>query len=159
MNEHKKLEEVRQFLSRMYDEREDPRALHHDFSAFLSAARTVLQYACKEATATPCGRTWYEGAMAGSPVFRYFKDLRNDNIHSKPARPRSHMEAVQAELLELEGDDGEPVLIPHRHTTTRHIYRLHDWHGPEDLFSLAERYLAELEALIDEGVRLKHITG
>ncbi len=49
MHEKDKIIEAEYFYSRMKQEQHDRDAFRHNLSAFLSAARSVLQYALKEA--------------------------------------------------------------------------------------------------------------
>ncbi len=49
MYEKDKIIEAEYFYSRMSQEQNDRDAFRHNLSAFLSAARSVLQYALKEA--------------------------------------------------------------------------------------------------------------
>ncbi len=60
MREASKLGEAEYFLSEMARVYENHRLFQYNLSAFLSAARSVLQYACKEATSRPGGQAWYE---------------------------------------------------------------------------------------------------
>src|SRR5271166_4284403 len=59
MHEYEKLEEARHFLERMRQAAE-PKAFQYELSAFLSAARSALQYALKEATTKTGGQKWYD---------------------------------------------------------------------------------------------------
>lgn len=51
MYEQEKLDEARYFLSQMAMSADQPRAFRYELSAFLSAARSALQYALDEARA------------------------------------------------------------------------------------------------------------
>ena len=84
MNERHKLEEARYFLQRMRDEHETPRHFRFELSAFLGAARSVLQYALEEAKGKAGGKRWYDQMVAQEPILTYFKDKRDANIHSAP---------------------------------------------------------------------------
>lgn len=76
MHEQQKLGEARYFLRQVQMTAKSPHALNPltwQLSAFLSAARSVLQYALEEAKTKPGGRAWYDQTVAGSPVIRFFK--------------------------------------------------------------------------------------
>jgi hypothetical protein len=51
-----------------------------EFSSFLSHARSVLQYAHKEAGAKTMTSV-YDRFLSGSPILRFFRDLRDVDIH------------------------------------------------------------------------------
>src|SRR5690348_16558935 len=62
------------------------REFRYILSAFLSAARSVLQYARKEVESDPQKLKWYDDLMAHSRELPYFKDKRNTNIHRHPLK-------------------------------------------------------------------------
>jgi hypothetical protein len=64
-------------------------AFRHDLSAFLNSARSVLQFAHKEAKPKPGGQAWYDSQIASSLVCQFFKDERDRNIHEKPTHPKA----------------------------------------------------------------------
>ena len=82
MNERSRLAEARHFLDRMYAERGNPSAFARELSAFMVAARSVLQYALQEAKLKPGGQQWYDRAMAAEPLLRFFKDKSGPLIHA-----------------------------------------------------------------------------
>lgn len=84
MNEKRKLVEARFFLGKMRQARALPDEFEHYLSAFLSAARSVLQYALEEAKTKPGGQAWYDGQVSGDSSLRFFKDKRDVNIHVRP---------------------------------------------------------------------------
>lgn len=87
MNEKEKLEEDRYFLSRMVDEQEDRKVFVYNLSAFLSASRSVMQYAQKEAGKKKEGHEWY----TSSALLSYFREKRGYNIHTAPFDPKKHV--------------------------------------------------------------------
>ena len=54
-------------------------------SAFLSAARSVLQYSFTEANKQH-KKGWYEGQVTGNKILKFFKCQRNINIHRHSVR-------------------------------------------------------------------------
>lgn len=60
MNEQHKLTEALYFLSHLGPSSLDPQEYSFELSAFLTAARSVLQYARKEAITKPGGQEWYD---------------------------------------------------------------------------------------------------
>jgi len=85
MNERKKLEEARFFLQHMEQSQSDIVSFGRFFSAFVSAARSVLQYAREEAITKGKKECWYDKKMNSSIVFRFFKNQRDLEIHQRPA--------------------------------------------------------------------------
>jgi hypothetical protein len=78
MKEYEKLEEARYFYDRMIEVQKNEiknnrKFFTYNFSAFLSASRSVLQYMCDEIkrkmepTAKQEAKTWYEEKMVASP--------------------------------------------------------------------------------------------
>ena len=70
MNERYKIGETKFFLARMEESLHDPETFRYYLSAFLTAARTVTQYAREESRAK--GRQqWYEETIAGNDVLSH----------------------------------------------------------------------------------------
>jgi hypothetical protein len=86
MYESEKLDEAEYFLGRMNRTKKDPRAFRCNLSAFLSAARSVLQLAYKEASGKG-GQAWYDSQVTGNSVLEFFRDRRNLNVHTIPVNP------------------------------------------------------------------------
>jgi hypothetical protein len=87
MNENLKIQEAEYFLSQMCENNERP-FFNYNLSAFLTAARSVLQYAFEESKTKPNGKSWYDPAIQNRPVVKFFKDKRDINIHaSEPVNP------------------------------------------------------------------------
>ena len=87
MNEQHKINEARYFLGRLNSSHESPAEYSYDLSAFLSAARSALQYALEEAKTRSGGQAWYDGAVSASNEVRFFKSKRDINIHAEPVLP------------------------------------------------------------------------
>jgi hypothetical protein len=92
MNETKKLQEAKYFLTKMEETREDPNSFVYNLSAFLSAARSVLQYVFNETRKTANGNQWYQSFVKSSNTLKFFKDKRDVNIHKKPVSPPSNVQ-------------------------------------------------------------------
>ena len=135
MHERSKLTEARHFLDRMHAEHDNPATFALELSAFLGAARSILQYARMEAALKQGGQQWYDQAMA-NPLFGFFKDLRDNSIHKMPVRPRIKMKTEVAGFLNI-GDDDDEMLIPYPHDTIVQQYEFQDRSGDEvsDLFA------------------------
>src|SRR4030067_3783407 len=86
MHERYKICEAKFFLERMEESVHDRVAFRYYLSAFLSSARSVLQYAREESKNTG-GLDWYDTTVARSDVLGFFKDKRDVNIHGEPVNP------------------------------------------------------------------------
>jgi broad specificity phosphatase PhoE len=156
MHERLKLGEARYFLDRMVAERGNHSAVSHELSAFLAAARSVLQYALDEAKATSGGQQWYDQAVA-DPLLRFFKGKRNATIHREPVRPLRKLSTRQAGFITV-GEDEDEMMIPYPHEQTVEHYEFQDRPG-EDVYDLSRRCLELLETFVDDGVAHGWITG
>jgi len=156
MNERAKLTEARHFLDRMHAEHGNPTAFALELSAFMGAARSVLQYAGREAKLKPGGQQWYDQAMA-NPLLCFFRDLRNNSIHEVPVKPLTKMKTEVAGFLNI-GDDDDEILIPYPHNTIVQQYEFQDRPG-EEVTDLCQRYLKALECLVEDGIAAGWITG
>jgi len=93
MNEKHKLAEALYFLSHLGPSSLDPQEYSFELSAFLTAARSVLQYAHKEAISKPGGQVWYERHVQNKAI-EYFKDKRDVSIHTEPVVPNKQISVV-----------------------------------------------------------------
>ena len=172
MNEKEKLEEARYFYSRIQAEVDDPKSYQYNLSAFLSAARSVLQYACKEAKNKSGGQAWYDNRISNSSILPFFKCKRNVNIHTEPVKPRKdykvsrkatlHFSSSLSMKLKDKGNvidqrcikEAKPTHEPPTDSTSVEIrYRFSDWSGSEDVTELSQKYLDELEDVVDDGIK------
>ena len=139
MDEAEKLREAAYFLGRMREaqaERSEA-VFRFELSAFLSAGRSVLQYACEEAKRAG-QQQWYQQAVVSDPCIPFLKEERDANIHDRPVAPMT-VDSVSSSAF-----GGPPE------TATE--YFLLDWPGVEGAVSLAERYLAALERIVSDGL-------
>jgi len=179
MYEQAKLAEAQYFYSRMLVELNDRERFTHNLSAFLSSARSVMQYALEEAEPKTGGQQWYDNHMAASPVLSFFRDKRDINIHTEPVKPVQHTNVALTTTIHLSGsvsithlDANGNVLYqspPETHepelrtpgtppvVTTR--YRFADWAGSEDIVALSQMYLDELRRVVEDGIRNGFLTG
>ena len=156
MHERLKLTEARHFLDRMHAEHDNPAAFALELSAFLGAARSVLQYARREAELKRGGQQWYDQAMA-NPLFGFFRDLRDNSIHEVPVKPLTKMKTEVAGFLNI-GDDDDEIVIPYPHNTIVHQYEFQNRPG-EEVGDLSRKYLNALEALVGDGIAAGWISG
>lgn len=181
MHERSKLAEAKYFYSRMRETQGQSTQFNYNLSAFLSAARSVLQYAHKKARSTPGGQDWYSSQIKASSVLIFFKGKRDINIHMRPVAPlmifRVNIEdsiavsdALDIFIRDLkEGINRQssveltepkvPQPAKQRQPDTKKIsYRFSDWTGTEDVMALCQTYIYELQQLVEEGQKLGFIT-
>lgn len=147
----KKLDEAKYFYDRMVEVQKteiqhNREYFVYNFSAFLSAARSVLQYMCKEIdrkkdpAARQEAKKWYEGKMAASPNLQYFKGKRDINIHTTPIMPIGHIVAIGSS-------------VSFRYSFSARLK------PDKEVLHLCRIYLAELEEFLNEGVSKGYITA
>lgn len=179
MNERVKLSEAQYFYSKMIKENEIRENFCFELSAFLSAARSVLQYALKEAKSKQGGKQWYVDFVSKSTTLSFFKGKRDFNIHSGPISPRTDCTVIIGEpicmsdsiSIVLQDKDGNTIgkfdtpeslpdankQIPTVIGKYQHLFI--DWKGKEDILELGKSYIKELEQLINDGMAKGFISG
>ena len=116
--------------------------------------------------------------MSASPTLRFFKGKRDINIHANPVSPIANYNATFKETLGL--SDSVSVILRDKngnikqqyssesHSKSEEIkgqatiqvkYEFDDWDGNEDVLTLCQKYLQELERLVEDGVSKGFITG
>jgi len=168
MNEQSKLNEAKYFYSRMLSEAGNRTNFGYNLSAFLSAARSVLQYALKEAQEKVGGKQWYDSQMSASQVLTFFKCKRNINIHTEPVQVNERTsiqfteevhisDTVHIRILDQNGNiieespSSQPPTKPPSATKVSNRFTFPDWSGPEDVQHLCEIYLRELQLVVTDG--------
>ena len=178
MHEEEKIAEARYFLSKMGTSLDNPKAFRFELSAFLAAARSVLQYAVKEAAPKSGGEAWYWAQVSGNTEIRFFKDKRDVSIHETPVVPTTNINIVMTEVIRVSDSVSIQVLdkegrVIHESTTESPppppvaappppvaapppsvslSYTFPDWTGTENVTALCSRYLTALEALVQDGL-------
>lgn len=175
MNEHRKIAEARHFLQRLSKNTSTPTEFRFEVSAFLSSSRSALQYALDEAKTVNGGQGWFD-CHSKAPAVRYLKEKRDINIHVEPVLLQLGFMfsesislscvSVSGTLTDVNGNPSPSVTThnnlatetaPHTHTpaptpaSTSIFYRFNDWSGPEDVYTLCERYVVQIEAIVAEG--------
>jgi hypothetical protein len=180
MHEADKLEEAEYFLKQMASIGEDRKANRHNLSAFLSAGRSVLQFARKEATSKPGGNAWYDTQVAANPVVIFFRDRRDVSIHEKTVSPTKELQVHIEETLYTDDTTNAVVILdggiarsePRQHSsrpgetnvprpssvTVSETYRFSEWNGAEDVPTLCVMYLAELRRIVVDGQSKGYLT-
>ena len=173
MNEDHKIEEAQYFLAKLANPERKLREFSFELSAFLTAARSALQYALEEARTKPGGQAWYDGQVGTSPEVRYFKDKRDVSVHVTPVIPTRtfHVETEERIVfgdsvsVEVRRPDGTIVPDPPQEKSPEHapheitrasssssvIYHFSDWPGTEDVVTLCGNYLQQVRAIVLDG--------
>jgi len=179
MHEKQKLEEAKYFYSRMIEEQKNREHFKYNLSAFLSSARSVLQYALKEAEGKTGGRKWYRNQMSTSEVLKFFKNKRDFEVHEEPIKLPADYRVKISDSIGISGSlsivvrdkDGkvkgqysseEPQRRPRISeptVVTGVRYRFADWTGNEDVLALSEVYIKGLEDVVKDGVQKGFISG
>ena len=140
----------------------------------------VFIHICKAPTSDTnskrAAQRWYQKKVGKSQVVKFFRDVRNDNIHIKPVNPHAHI-ILQPNNCVFPGPtvagvplDGQPQdETPPPPAVVREEelkppppppeYTFEKWPGTEDVETLCRKYLGELEQIIKEGVSLGYISG
>lgn len=170
MYEQEKLKEAKYFFNRMRAVTDEPESFHFELSAFLSSARSILQYGNEEAKTKSGGQAWYDRQVSGNNILKHFKDKRDINIHTEPVKANrqvsvtltEHMHISESLRIEIQREDGsvevrehiEPSPVPESKPDDSTItikYVFSDWSGTEDVIELCEKYINALEAFINDG--------
>ena len=177
MHEQTKINEARYFLNQLSSLTEDRAALNFNLSAFLAAARSVLQYALKESAQRPGGQAWYDGQVGGKPIVNFFKDKRDISIHKEPVSPSAEIGISVNETIAV--SDSVFVTVRHKDGTIEedssplsstmpilsveesvsYEYFFSDWPGGEDVVKLCQMYIDEVVAIASDGVANDFLTG
>ncbi|MGN7494875.1 hypothetical protein ACTHPF_27300 [Paenibacillus sp. SAF-054] len=179
MQDHEqKLDEAKYFYDLMVEsyQKELFKQFTFQMSAFLTAARSIIQYTYEQATNLRRVND-YNKLIETRPILRYFKEKRDINIHAKPVKPIQQVnldlhstltirtrESISIQVTEEDGSVSrdEKIEIP----STRYpeqkkeieetglkrtlYYRFEDWQGNEDVLTLSKQYLDNLYTLINE---------
>jgi hypothetical protein len=172
MYEDSKLQEAAHFLDQMEASLQDPKLFQFNLSAFLSAARSVAQYALKEARTKSTGQAWYEGLVARDEFIGFFASTRNANIHDQPVQLDGHVDVFakdaanvwDREVVEKFDRDGNLVEVVEGQELNADLdakwtadfvfvphYKFADWLGNEEIPELCQRYIDALRTLVSDG--------
>jgi len=180
MYEKDKLLEAEYFYSRMIEEKNNVINFRYNLSAFLSASRSVLQYALKETKIKHGGEEWYNDKILKSPVLSFFRDRRDVNIHDEPIKPRTDCTVKIGAPIHIsdwisvtiknkdgaiigkhESSNNPEVDLKHQKTevSTEYKHSFIEWSGQEDIFTLSRMYLDEIDNLVKDGVGKKFLSA
>jgi len=171
MHEQSKINEAEYFYSQILKHREKRNEFKYNISAFLSAARSVLQYILKEAQTKPAVQYWYDTTVIIDPILSFFRDKRDINIHEEPVEPNRNItkelretvhtsESITIILRDAEGNIKEKQTMSSKQpkdeedenlkAKTRITYKFDDWSGNEDVITLCREYLDKLKTIVTD---------
>jgi hypothetical protein len=179
MHEREKIKEAKYFYNKMLEEQGNKDNFRHNLSAFLSSARSVLQYALEVAKTKQGGNQWYGNRISAGYIIKFLKDKRDINIHAEPIQPQAHHKLTITHTLHLSdslsitvtdkngniksqyhSDEPEPKpKEPETPIVLETRYKFADWSGNEDIPTLCQIYVQELEDVVEDGIRKGFITG
>jgi len=181
MYENNKLDEAKYFYQKMIKEFDDRQGFTYNLSAFLSSARSVLQYANEEAKTKQGGQRWYDQRVGQSNVLSFFKDKRDINIHDKPIHPtkltsfaptvtigiklkasvvvRDAQGNIKSQSSTETPQTAAKPPVTQAPAEVKVLYLFSDWTGSEDVVALCQKYIDELEKFIADGIKQGFITG
>ncbi|MBU1180527.1 hypothetical protein KJ885_06295 [Patescibacteria group bacterium] len=73
MDEKKKLGEAKYFFKLMSRNKKNKEKFLYNVSAFLTAARSILQYSLEEAKNKSNGQFWYDNYISRNIILQFFK--------------------------------------------------------------------------------------
>ena len=162
----RKLHEARYFRRWMERNASDRLSFTYELSAFLTAARTVLQYLHRECChlGEP---NWYESQMANGTL-RFFKDQRDVNIHAKPVEPDQTV-AIEIKETITVGDSfsitttdekgnvvqhhevsSPPVAPPATNVEVKYEYYFSECSDQLEVLALCDKYLQALDTILSD---------
>ncbi len=179
MYELEKIKEAEYFYKQILDTQEDSEVFKYNLSAFLSAARSVLQFACEEAKTKHKGQYWYDTCVSKKPIISLFKDKRDINIHREPVKTRKDITLSLTEALHLSVSMGSIKMVqkdkygniisesisesqsePKPRKVKKQVpaeviyrYSFENWLGNEDIPTLCQKYINELKTITVDGLK------
>lgn len=157
--QNEKLEEAQHQYNEMLRQYEakDYQKFKFALSAFVNAGRSILQYTHKKADL--CRKvSVYNRLIKGDEIIKYFKDIRDINIHAKPISTKRETSNSLASMLIVRtpdmSDDELAELIKQSNevetieTVAEIRYMFDNWPGTEDVLELSDQYLKRLETFI-----------
>ncbi len=171
--EDDKIREADHFLQRLKTARSE--TFRYELSAFLSAARSALQYALEEANGKPGGALWYQAEVSRNAVVGFLRDKRNLNIHERPVPVTLNVAVTFGGTLGMSGDlsmmkiDGKTGAETHIQSPSsatnaprsgprtipleemQFSYTFSDWGASDDIATICDAYMIEIKRIVADG--------
>ena len=141
----RKINEARYFIDRMKNNYDDLLLLEYNFSAFLSAARSVLQFIYEDVKNIPLKKGSYIDEVSKNKIIQFFKDKRDTNIHIMPTAIDSRSVTIfvgtQYVILGEETDNNRNWTPP----KSESVNKIKNWEGTEqEIINACEVYIKEI---------------
>ena len=180
MKEQEKLGEAEYFYQRMVAEQNNQTYFKYNLSAFISAARSVLEYAgeeinsIKNRAAREAMKAWYRKKVTPDGILYFIGGERIRNFHHFPVNPRVNItlqpddciSALTSVHIPLNGQIQAGTTLPLAAVREKlkpppllPKYKFTGWQGIEDVPTLCRKCLGELGLFIKEGMSLGYISG
>ncbi len=170
-NKYRKMREAQYFLGGMVATEPDCEEFVHNLSAFLSAARSIIQYAYANVKDDPRAKRWYDSECGLFRSLKFFKGKRDMNIHTEPVTVARTVVQQADEVIQLSDhlvvtvtDENGHVIVrreagtgpeagllkpPSAPPEYRHYFD--DWPLAEDAVTLCTYYLQDIVGMVREG--------
>ncbi|WP_153733319.1 hypothetical protein [Sporosarcina obsidiansis] len=148
-NQKEKFNEAEYFYSEMQSKYHEGNIEHFKYcvSAFSTAARSILQYAHDDAKSKGKSKK-YRNLIKNKKAIKYFKGIRNLNIHVKPLKTVAHGYSEISASLTVAGEEKseiKEILVSEEGATTGYTYHFEDG---TNVLEKGKEYLLELERFI-----------
>lgn len=163
MNERLKIAEAEYFLVRMEENRDRHEYFYYNLSAFLSASRSVLQFALEEAKLKAGGQAWYDQTMQANEVLLGFmRDQRDENIHKECVGLKRSVSITIPITGTVLLPNGEKIHYGDKSVSMKKEngpFQFLNWSGAEDVIQICSQSISELKMVVDAGVKKSFIAG
>lgn len=157
---------------------DNAREFSYNLGAFLTAARSVLQYALEEAKTKSGGQAWYDASVSAIPEVKFLKDKRDISVHERPVVPNRrfniaisghavftdsiHVTVTRADGTIERDDPPQPKFVnpsPSSGESSSSVtFFFPDWPATEDVMSICITYINAIEDIVRNGRALGYIT-
>ena len=155
MHEQHKIDEAEYFLGRMAVSEHVLKDLTYNLSAFLSASRSALQYALREARKTPNGEVWYKSQIDRWPLVAFLKAKRDVSIHSQPVRPAQRI-IIKSKRKDLSASLSNG---PSRPASVEISLGFDGMRTHHELITTCQEYLDAIRAIVADGRERGFLSG
>lgn len=99
MDERKKLDEAKYFYKHMNNVIGKSLEFAYNLDAFLTAARSVMQFLYDEVKTKSSQKEWYENLYSEKKILGYFRDKRNYTVHERQLVPNQKIKVSITEFI------------------------------------------------------------
>jgi hypothetical protein len=147
-----RLAEAEYFLEKMTKHYADTKALNFNYSAFLNASRSVIQYIFEEVEHKPTKRALYDTFVGKNEVIQFFRDKRNINIHERPVTNDSRSVTIHANCTYVITGQKEQPAKNWKPPTSTVVNKITNWNDvEEEIVEACTNYVDEIKKLLADG--------